>query len=113
MPWANLDDQFAEHPNNWTLSDAAFRLHTAAICFSNRYLTDGEIPKSKVRSLVPTFRKAAVAELIDKGQWLDKGDAYEVRDFLDWNRSRAQVQVLRERKSRAGKKGAESRWQQP
>lgn len=109
MPWANLDDQYAEHPNNWDLSDAAFRLHTAAICYANKHLTDGEIPATKVRTLVPRFRAAALRELL-ADHWIDKGDAYAIRDFLDWNRSKAQVQAERERKSRAGKKGAEKRW---
>jgi hypothetical protein len=110
MPWANLDDQYAEHPNNWDLSDAAFRLHTAAICYANRHTTDGEIPVSKVRTLVPKFRGTALAELL-RGHWVDKGDRYEIRDFLDWNRSRAQIESERERKSRAGRKGAQKRWQ--
>lgn len=109
MPWANLDDQYAEHPNNWDLSDLAFRLHTAAICYANKHLTDGAIPASKVRTLVPRFRASALAELLD-GHWIDKGDTYEIRDFLDWNRSRAQVDAERERKSQAGKKGADKRW---
>lgn len=111
MPWANLDDQYAEHPNNWVLSDAAFRLQTAAICYANKHTTDGEIPTSKARTLVPKFRPAALAELLDRGHWIDKGDVYEIRDFLDWNRSKTQIDAERERKSRAGKKGAQKRWQ--
>lgn len=113
MPFANLDDQYADHPNNWVLSDAAFRLQTAAICYGNRYLTDGEIPKSKVQTLVPKFKRSAVDELVDQGHWLDKGDMYEVKDFLQWNRSRVEVKAAQERKSRAGKKGAQSRWHTP
>lgn len=109
MPWANLDDQYAEHPNNWGLSDAAFRLHTAAICYANRHLTDGRIAANKVRSLVPKFRKVALDELL-ADHWIDKGDEYEIRDFLDWNRSRAQVETERERKRSAGRKGAQNRW---
>lgn len=113
MPWANLDDQYAEHPNNWGLSDAAFRLHTAAICYSNRFLTDGQVPADKIRTLVPKFRPAALVELLD-GHWVDKGDRYEIRDFLDWNRSRSEVESskthLSKVRSEAGKKGARARW---
>lgn len=110
MPWANLDDQFAEHPDNWDLSDAAFRLHTAAICYANAHLTDGDISKSKVRTLVPRFRASALGELIAVGHWIDKGDVYEIRNFLKWNRSKVQVAAERQRKSNAGKKGADKRW---
>lgn len=109
MPWANLDDQYAEHPDNWDLSDAAFRLHTAAICYANKHLTDGDIPKSKVRTLMPRFRAAALEELL-RDHWIDKGDTYHIRNFLKWNRSKAQVLAERERKSVGGKKGAENRW---
>lgn len=110
MPWANLDDQYAEHPNNWVLSDAAFRLHTAAICYANKHKTDGEVVASKVPTLVPKFKRAALVELLDRGHWLDKGETYEVRDFLDWNRSRAQIETESQRKSQAGRKGAQKRW---
>lgn len=114
MPFANLDDQYAEHPNNWDLSDAAFRLQTAAICYANRHLTDGRIPASKVRTLVPKFQRRALDELL-VAHWLDLGDAYEVRDFLDWNRSKEEVEGHRDHlskvRSEAGKKGARARWQ--
>ena len=112
MPWANMDDEFAEHPKNWELSDAAFRLHVSAILYANRHLTDGDIPASKVRTLCPRYRAAALAELLTNDHWVDKGEFYTIRDFLDWNRSRAQVEAERERKSKAGKKGAQKRWEQ-
>jgi hypothetical protein len=112
VPWANLDDQYAEHPNNWILSDAAFRLHTAAICYANKHKTDGRVVVSKVPTLVPKFKRAALVELLDRGHWIDKGEEYEIRDFLDWNRSRAQIEAESERKSQAGRKGARKRWDQ-
>lgn len=114
MPWVNLDDQFPEHPKVWELSDAAYRLHTAGICYANRYLTDGVVPSSKVQTLVPKFRKAALDELTDRAMWLPGPiGAWVIRDYLDWNRSRVEVEAERERKSKAGKKGARSRWHLP
>lgn len=115
MPWANFDDQYAEHPKNWELSDAGFRLHTAAILYSNRHRTDGDIPASKVRTLVPKYRPAALTELLAEGHWIDMGDFYTIHDFLDWNRSREEVETSRMHlskvRSEAGKKGARVRWQ--
>lgn len=112
MPWVNKDDQMPEHPKVWGLSDAAYRLHDSGICYCNRQLTDGLISAAKVPTLVPRFRKATLTELVDKGIWrsLNDGQAYEIHDFLQWNRSRAQVLEAREKKSRAGKKGAASKW---
>jgi hypothetical protein len=33
-----------------------------------------------------------------------------LHDYLEWNRSREQVEAERERKRKAGRMGAESRW---
>jgi hypothetical protein len=51
-------------------------------------------------------------ELVRKGHWYfhEAIASYEIHDFLEWNRSREQVEAERERKSKAGKKGAEKRW---
>lgn len=110
MPWANLDDQFPKHPKVVGLSDAAFRLHVSGICYCAQFLTDGAIDRDVVRLLVPRYKKAALDELITKGQWIPTKTGFEVHDYLQWNRSREQVEAERERKSRAGKKGAEKRW---
>lgn len=116
MPWVNLDDQFPEHPKVDGLSDAAFRLHVAGICYCNRHLTDGFVPTNRVRRLVPKFKQTALDELVGYGMWKPHppdGYLYEIHDFLDWNRSRDQVVSERERKSKGGKKGAQQRWDIP
>jgi hypothetical protein len=115
VPWATFDDGFADHPKNKGLSDAAFRLHVAGILFCNRYLTDGLIKAEEAPDLVRKYRSAALQELIDKGHWLhhDALGLYEIHDFLQWNRSKAEAEAARERKSKAGKKGAASRWHEP
>lgn len=110
MPWVNLDDEFPEHDKVDALSDAAFRLHVAGICYCNRRLTDGFIRTAKVPRLVPRFRRVTLDELLEAGMWIDHGGRFEIHDYLDWNRSRAEVEAERERKSKAGKKGAQSRW---
>lgn len=110
MPWVNLDDAFPEHPKNDGLSDSAFRLHVSGICYCNRHLTNGCIPAERVPRLVPRFRRQALEELVEKGHWLEADGQYEIHDYLDWNRSREQVLAERQRKSKAGKKGAEKRW---
>lgn len=113
MPWANLDDQFPTHPKVVGLSDAAFRLHVAGICYSAKYLTDGLIDVTAVPLLMPKYRERSLEELMSRGLWICHGPVYEIHDYLDWNRSRAQVEAERERKSKAGRKGAENRWHKP
>ncbi len=116
MVWVNLDDKFPEHPNNDALSDAAFRLQVAAICYANRLRTDGHIPTDRPQRLVPRFRKATLDELLTKHTWERNGDGgYVIRDYLDWNKTREEIETEQERirkmRSDAGKKGAAKRWQ--
>ena len=112
MPWVNLDDQYPEHPKVDGLSDGAFRLNTAAICYCNRQQTNGIVSAVMVPRLIPRFRKTYVQELVDRMLWHDLGDgaAYELHDFLDWNRSREQIAEDRAKNSINGRKGAEKRW---
>lgn len=115
MAWVYLDDNFPEHPKVWGLSDAAYRLHQSAIHYCNRHLTDGKIPASKVRTLVPKFKQSALNELTDRAMWIPThtGD-YVLHDYLDWNKSKAETESHRDRltmvRSEAGKKGAKARW---
>lgn len=111
MAWVNKDDQFPEHPKVWALSDAAYRLHDAGIHYCNRHLTDGRIPAVKVRSLVPRFRQSALNELTDRAMWLPTANGnWEIRNYLDWNKSKAEVEAAREARSKGGKKGMQKRW---
>jgi hypothetical protein len=106
VPWVNLDDQFPSHPKVAGLSDAAFRLHVSGICYSNRYLTDGLLDATVVPQLVPNYRRKTLAELVDRAMWLPllDGAAYTIHDFLQWNRSRQQVQQYSQQQSDRAKK---------
>lgn len=110
MPWANLDDQFPTHPKVVRLTDAAFRLHVSGICYCANHLTDGLIDADAVPLLMPRFRRSALDELVARNVWLKHGEVYEIHDYLEWNRSKEQVEAERERKRKAGRKGAETRW---
>lgn len=112
MPWANLDDQFPKHPKVVPLSDAAFRLHVAGICYSAQYETDGVVAAEMVPLLVPRFRQRSLDELLagKRPLWVPHAEGYEIHDYLEWNRSKAQIEAERERKRKAGRKGAAKRW---
>lgn len=116
MTWVNLDDQMPEHPKIISLSDAAFRLHISAIAYCNRHLTDGLIPGQAVAKLVPTYRSRQLAELLQNGLWSEAASnsgAYEIHDYLDWNKSRADVEKRRQARSEGGREGANRRWHNP
>lgn len=89
MAYLNLDDNFTDHPKIDQLSDGAFRLYLAALCYSAKHLTDGRIPSDRPPRLVPGFRQRYLDELVKHGLWLPFHDGYEIHDFLQWNKPRS------------------------
>jgi hypothetical protein len=91
VPYLNLDDRFADHPKNDALSDGAFRLQVAALCYAAKNLTDGFVERRRVHRLVPAFKQTYVQELLDSGHWTEApaGDGFQLHDYLDWNKSKA------------------------
>lgn len=119
MTWLRIDDCFAEHPKVQDLADRSFRLHVVAMCYCARNLTDGIITARSLRiiaAIVGTSRVTAnVKQLVDAGLWLPlDDDAYEVKDFLDYNPPRATVKKkqaeISEKRRDAGRRGAQARW---
>lgn len=88
MTYLMMDDNFADHPKIEGLSDGAFRLHVAAMCYAAKFLTDGAIPAVRVPRLAPRYRPALVKELVKAGLWVDHDGDYRLHDFLQWNKSR-------------------------
>jgi hypothetical protein len=89
MPYLNIDDNFADHPKIDGLSDGAFRLHVAAMCYAAKHLTDGAIPAARVPRLAPRFKTTYTQELIKAGVWIDHDGDYRIHDFLQWNKPRS------------------------
>jgi hypothetical protein len=101
MPYLNVDDNFPEHPKVDALSDAAFRLHVAGMCYCAKQKTDGRLTPDRPARLVARFRTAALRELIGAGLWHDQGQGcgtdhcptgdpgeYVIHDYLQWNKPR-------------------------
>lgn len=114
MPWVRLDDGFPDHPKIATLSPAAGWLHVCALCWCNRNLTDGIVPKGVEKRLTAsTGVKKLTDELVTKGIWIDEGDQWRIHDYLDFQPSREQVEEERakaaERQRKARERAAERR----
>lgn len=101
MPYLNVDDDFTEHPKVEVLSDAAFRLHVSAMRYAAKNLTDGLLPKNRVRRMVPRYRSSSLDELLGSEMWHEGGHGcgsktclkggegeYVIHDYLQWNKSR-------------------------
>ncbi len=88
MPWVRFDDMMPDHPKIAALSDAAFRAHVTAICYSARNLTDGFIPAKKGKEFAG--RPRAIQELVP-ALWVAVEGGYMVHDYLKYQPTREQV----------------------
>jgi hypothetical protein len=115
MTWVKIDDQFPDHPKIERAGPEAAWLYVAGLCYCAQYLTDGLIPKTRVPRLTAHADGERLADrLVDAGLWEDRGEDYEVHDYLDFQPSgeeaRARKRELSEKRAEAGKRGAEARW---
>lgn len=109
MSWLTLDDNMPDHPKIRGLTDRAFRLHVYALCYCSRHLTDGVIPASACRGVVDNSSRYC-RELVAKKLWQSRDEVFVIHDYLDWNKSRADVENQRKLNQEAGRKGAQRRW---
>jgi hypothetical protein len=86
VTWTKLGDEYTDHC--WKLSDAAFRLHTDGLVWSNRRHLDGILQKADMRRWART--PEAVGELLEHGFWADEGTFYRIVYHLGWQRTAEQ-----------------------
>jgi hypothetical protein len=104
--WVRLDDSFAEDPRFETAGPLALALYVAGLCYCNRNLTDGVIPKARALRLLALDEPATVIKaLVDSGLWADRGGTVSIADFSDWQPSRVEVE-----KRRADTAERQERW---
>jgi hypothetical protein len=87
MSWTKLGDEFPDEC--WTLSDAAFRLHTEGLCWSNRMGTDGQLARDDMRRWA--HDPEAAEDLVDVGWWKDCGGHYLIVHHLGYQRTKKQI----------------------
>jgi hypothetical protein len=112
MPWVRFDDQFPIHRKVDGLSDAAYRLHTSAIFWSARNLTDGFVSEEDLDGVTARVRTPSrfAAECVKRGVWHHAGqacpsekcpapvdnDGWVIHDYWEYQPSKAQVVADRE-----------------
>lgn len=97
MVWAKLNDAYGDE--SAPLSDAAFRTHTEAICWTMRRLTEGKITHRDLRRFAETKDpEGAVAELLEITWWTDHPDgdgSWLILHDMDYQRTKDQVDADR------------------
>lgn len=95
MAWFQIDDRLWAHPKFLGLPDRALALWVKAGAWCASHLTDGFVP-DKVLPLLGA-KQPAVNDLLRHGLWLKVDGGYQFHDWLDWQRSREQVEADREK----------------
>jgi hypothetical protein len=103
--YIKVHDGLPDHPKIVGLSLAAKWALVTYWCYSSRHLTDGIVPA------VIAIRegKKAVAELEKAGLIESRGDNWYCHDYLEHQRSAAEVEELRRKRRDAGSKGGKAK----
>ncbi|MFD5814370.1 hypothetical protein [Streptomyces sp. NPDC127038] len=116
MAWFALDDGFDTHPKVRKAGNAAVGLFVRLGVHATRHLTEGHLDGDIVRSYgtEPNVRKLiAVGMLHGAGHACPRcqqpadGD-YVIHDYLDYNKSRAQIEAAREAARKRQNRGRET-----
>lgn len=95
MTWFKMDDHFDENPKVIGLSDAAYRLYVAAMCYSSRNTSDGFVPVAQISRLGVSL--GTERELVQAGLWEAANDGFVIHDYLKWQRSKGEIEGQREK----------------
>jgi hypothetical protein len=114
MPWVRIDEEFPDHPKVVGAGPLGIAMQVAGLCYCNRHLTDGFVPRSAARRLIDldglgVSPDDVIATLLGVGMWSRVDGGYQIHDYDHYQPTRDQVLAERERNARAGKKGGLAR----
>ena len=93
MAWVRIDDSFPDHPKVIGLSDKAFRLYITALCYSNRYLTDGILPLNTVKSFANSRH---ISSLVASNLWELSENFIPILSYDEYQFTKERVLTKRE-----------------
>lgn len=105
--YIKVHDGIADHPKIEGLSDRAFRLLIETWCWCSRHLTDGQVPQSTwiKRGTAKTRAELISAELAE-----DCGEVIVMHDYVEHQRTAAEVEERRAVRRKASLRGNHQRW---
>lgn len=95
MAWAALDDGFCDHPKVVAIGNEAAGLYARLISYCAKQLTDGVVPLEIARSFGGRNTRQLVAKLTANGLANEYETVLVLRDYLDYNKSRSEVEETR------------------
>src|SRR5262245_60578505 len=99
--WVKIDDGMATHPKYVADGPLAFALQLRSICYANHHLTDGHLPVASLPYLLVGMPEGCdwPALMTTYRLWDPRDGDYVVHDFLDWNLSKLEVEMMRKAQS--------------
>lgn len=97
--WVRLDVDYFKNPKVLRVGTRGALLHLVSICWSASQLTDGHIPATAVPMLcheagVPS---TTPSRLVEASLWMPTEHDFYIKDYLDMNPSRGDIEAERER----------------
>jgi hypothetical protein len=106
VTWIKLQDDLPHHPRAMKAGAEAMWLYTGGLCYCNRYLTDGFIPREAVPQLTSITRPAkAIAALLETELWEKVEGGFRILRYLKFQRSANEIEANRKQKASAGRSG--------
>lgn len=118
--YVRIHDGLPDHPKIAEVGGMAAWLYVSGLCYASRLLTDGIIPARMVARLTDLPDVEALASrLLEANLWhraqhdckdcpQGLGDVYVIHDYLDHQRSAAEVRELSEKRAAAGRSGGKA-----
>lgn len=107
--YVRIDDHITENPAIIRVGPLAAWLFLAGLCYCSRQLSDGAIPAGVLGQLSAVDKPHRhAAALVAEGLWQTTTDGWQVVDYTQWQRSRAEVERLSAKRAAAGSKGGAS-----
>ena len=96
MAWIKIEDSLPDHPKIRKVGVNAAWLYISALCYSNRFLTDGFISRELLGHFSSISRPFLAAEkLVKAGLWITVEDGYQIHDYLEHQQSREEIEHKR------------------
>jgi hypothetical protein len=99
--WIRIEDTMPEHPKFLKAGPRASWLFISTLCWSARLLTDGQVPAEAFPRIMPEPDIAdLVALLVEVGLLDQTDDGYQIHNYEQYQRTRAQVEEDRDKNRR-------------
>ena len=115
MAWARIDDKFLDNPKVRKAGKEATYLYVSGLVYSSsqlteRFVSDDALGLVAYKGFIKN-EQTHTATLVECGLWDRVEGGYHIHDYLEYNPIKQQIEQAREKKTAAGSKGAQARWQ--